>query len=65
MNFFNSVTGMKGNGAELFFDGLADKEQTIDRLGMEKPNMQMCFRTGRALERLKFLGGVEFRICIA
>ena len=44
---------------ELFFDGLADKEQTIDRLRMEKPNMQMCFRTARALERLKFLGGVQ------
>lgn len=44
---------------ELFFDGLASKEQTIDRLRMEKPNVQMCFRTGRALERLKFLGGVQ------
>ena len=44
---------------ELFFEGLASKEQTIDRLQMETPNMQMCFRTEKALERLKFLGGEQ------
>ena len=44
---------------ELFFEGLASKEQTIDRLRMETPNMQMCFRTEKALERLKFLGGEQ------
>lgn len=44
---------------ELFFDGLASKEQTIDRLRMEKPNTQMCFRTDKALDRLKFLGGEQ------
>jgi hypothetical protein len=44
---------------ELFFEGLASKEQTTDRLRMETPNMQMCFRTENALEKLKFLGGEQ------
>ena len=44
---------------EAFFDGFATKEQTIAKFRMETPNMQMCFRTEKALEKLKFLGGEQ------
>jgi hypothetical protein len=42
---------------EAFFDGFATKAQTIDRLRMQTPNLQMCFRTPAALRTLEFLGG--------
>lgn len=42
---------------EAFFDGFATKAQTIDRLRMETPNMQLCFRTVAALQTLRFIGG--------
>ena len=41
---------------EAFFDGFATKAQTIDRLRMETPNMQLCFRTAAALQMLRFAG---------
>ena len=41
---------------ELFFDGLIDKTEAITRLRYEKPNMQMCFRTEKALSLLHFEG---------
>ncbi len=41
---------------EAFFDGFATKEQTIDRLRMQQPNLQMCFRTAAALRTLSFAG---------
>ena len=41
---------------EAFFDGFATKAQTIDRLRMETPNMQLCFRTAAALRTLRFIG---------
>jgi len=41
---------------ELFFDGLIDKTEAINRLLYEKPNMQMCFRTEKALSLLHFEG---------
>jgi len=41
---------------EAFFDGFATKEQTIDRLRMQQPNLQICLRTPMALSALKFLG---------
>lgn len=40
---------------ELFFDGLATKTQTIDRLRFEEPNLQVCLRTPAAIAALKFL----------
>ena len=40
---------------EAYFDGFATKEQTIDKLRYEKPNLQLCFRTPAALGKLKFL----------
>lgn len=44
------------NTVELFFDGLIDKGEAIKRLRYEKPNMQICFRTNRALAELRFEG---------
>ena len=41
---------------EAFFDGFATKAQTIDKLRMETPNMQLCFRTVAALQMLRFVG---------
>ena len=41
---------------EAFFDGFATRAQTIDRLRMETPNMQLCFRTVAALQMLRFAG---------
>ena len=44
------------NTVELFFDGLIDKVEAINRLGYEKPNLQICFRTEKALSLLHFEG---------
>ena len=37
------------NTIELFFDGLINKTEAINRLRYEKPNLQICFRTDKAL----------------
>lgn len=42
---------------EAFFDGFATKSQTIRKLRMAIPNLQICFRTEAALRTIKFLGG--------
>ena len=44
------------NTVELFFDGLIDKMEAINRLRYEKPNLQICFRTEKALSLLHFEG---------
>ena len=44
------------NTVELFWDGLIDKTEAINRLRYEKPNLQSCFRTEKALELLRFEG---------
>lgn len=44
------------NTVELFFDGLIDKAEAIKRLRYEKPNLQICFRTDKALSLLHFEG---------
>ena len=44
------------NTVELFFDGLIDKVEAINRLRYEKPNLQTCFRTDKALSLMKFKG---------
>lgn len=44
------------NTVELFYDGLIDKAEAIKRLRYEKPNLQICFRTEKALELLRFEG---------
>ena len=41
---------------EAFFDGFATREQTIDKLRYEKPNLQICFHTSAALATLKYIG---------
>ena len=47
------------NTVELFFDGLINKKEAIGRLSFEKPNLQITFRTKRALSYLYFGGSVE------
>ncbi len=47
------------NTVELFFDGLIDKNEAINRLYYEKPNLQICFRTEKALELLRFEGSEQ------
>ncbi len=42
---------------EAFFDGFATKGQTIDRLRLQTPNLQICLRTSAALAALTFKGG--------
>lgn len=42
------------NTVELYFDGLIDKIEAIKRLQYEKPNLQMAFRTEKALSYLQF-----------
>ncbi len=44
------------NTVELFFDGLIDKIEAINRLRYEEPNLQMSFRTVKALSYLRFSG---------
>ncbi len=41
---------------EAFFDGFASKAQTIERLRLQSPNLQICLRTSAALSVLKFMG---------
>lgn len=42
------------NTIELFFDGLIEKKEAINRLRYEKPNLQICFRSEKSLEYLHF-----------
>lgn len=47
------------NTVELYFDGLIDKAEAIRRLRFEKPNLQICFRSQRALEGYLHFEGSE------
>ena len=47
------------NTIELYFDHLIDKEEAIRRLRFEKPNLQLCFRTRKALESYLHFEGSE------
>lgn len=42
------------NTVELFFSGLIDKGEALKRLRYEEPNLQVCFRSERALSYLHF-----------
>jgi len=44
------------NTVELFFDGLIDRGEALRRLRYEEANLQICFRTEKALARLVFEG---------
>lgn len=44
------------NTIELLFDGLINKTEAINRLRYEKPNLQVCFQTDKALSLLHFEG---------
>ena len=50
---------VNSNAVELFFDGLIDKAEAVNRLRYEKPNLQICFRTEKALSLLHFEIGSE------
>ena len=47
------------NTVELYFSGLIDRSEDLNRLRFEKPNWQVCLRTNKALEFLKFKGSEE------
>ena len=47
------------NTVVLYFDGLIDKAEAIERLRYEKPNMQVCLRTERALNSYLHFEGSE------
>lgn len=47
------------NTVELYFDGLIDKHEAISRLRYAKPNTQVCFRTEKALQLLRFEGSEQ------
>lgn len=44
------------NTIELFFEGLIDKTEAINRLRYEKPNLQICFRSEEVIKKLQFEG---------
>lgn len=43
------------NTVELYFDGLIDRMEAIRRLQYERPNLQVVFRTDRAITNLHFV----------
>lgn len=47
------------NTVELFIDRLIDKAEAIKRLRYEKPNLQICFRTEKALAMLRFKRSIK------
>ena len=47
------------NTIELYFDDLIDKKEAIRRLRYEKPNLQICFRTQKAIEEYLCYKGSE------
>jgi hypothetical protein len=47
------------NTVELYLDNLIDKKEAIRRLRYEKPNLQICFRTQKALNGYLHYEGSE------
>lgn len=47
------------NTVELYLDNLIDKKEAIGRLRYEKPNLQICFRTQKALREYLYYEGSE------
>ena len=44
------------NTVELYFNNLIDKKEALKRLKYEKPNWQVCFRTEKSLNYLRYIG---------
>lgn len=45
---------------ELYFDGLLEKSEAINRLRYEDPNLQICIRTQEVIDKyVRFLGSEE------
>ena len=55
----NDTTDKVFNTVELYFDNLIDKKEAIRRLRYEKPNLQICFRTQKALDEYLHYEGSE------
>lgn len=47
------------NTIELYFDGLIDKHEAIQRLKYEKPNLQICFRNQKVIDKYIHYEGSE------
>ncbi len=47
------------NTVELYFENLIDKKEAIERLRFEKPNMQICFRSQKAIDEFLQYKGCE------
>lgn len=47
------------NTVELYFDGLIDKKEALNRLCYEEPNMQVCLRSERVLSGYLHFEGSE------
>lgn len=47
------------NTVELYFEQLIDKTEAIKRLQYEKPNLQICFRNQKVIERYLSFEGSE------
>ena len=50
------------NTIELFLDDLIDKDQAIKRLKYEKPNLQYCFKSQRAIDLYLTFSGSEIYV---
>ena len=47
------------NTVQLYFDGLIEKAEAIKRLQFEKPNLQICFRSQSAIDKLLVFKGSD------
>lgn len=48
------------NTIELYFEGLIEQDEAIKRLRYEKPNLQICIRNQKIIERyLRFVESEE------
>lgn len=47
------------NTVELYFDGLIEKDEALNRLKYEKPNLQICFKTQKSIENYLVFQGSE------
>jgi len=47
------------NTLELYFDGLIEKSEAISKLRYDKPNLQICLRTQKAIDAVLFFNRSE------
>ena len=51
-----SIGGGTFTTVELYFTILIDKKEALKQLKYEKPNWQVCFRTEKSLNYLRYIG---------